>query len=145
MISFILPYSQMAALIVLPPLGNMTVPFRRDWVEHHARQQPLSQHAPCVPYGKMAARTLVQYVVLRGDLRCEPLSWPLGALVAQACHAALAVTHAYYDHPDTGTYLAQGGSMRTVVLEVRPGPGTEKDGRQRHIRMPPFDGRGLLR
>ncbi|XP_015264483.1 PREDICTED: putative peptidyl-tRNA hydrolase PTRHD1 [Gekko japonicus] len=37
---------------------------------------------------------------------------------AQACHAALAVTHAYYDHPDTGTYLAQGGSMRTVVLEA---------------------------
>ncbi|KAL8185002.1 UNVERIFIED_CONTAM: peptidyl-tRNA hydrolase domain-containing protein 1 [Gekko kuhli] len=66
----------------------------------------------------MAARALVQYVVLRGDLLREPLSWPLGALVAQACHAALAVTHAYYDHPDTSTYLAQGGSMRTVVLEA---------------------------
>uniref|UniRef100_A0A8C4W0K7 peptidyl-tRNA hydrolase n=1 Tax=Gopherus evgoodei TaxID=1825980 RepID=A0A8C4W0K7_9SAUR len=48
----------------------------------------------------------------------EPLSWPLGALVAQACHAALAVVHAYYGQADTGAYLAEGGSMRTVVLEA---------------------------
>ncbi|CAI5771503.1 putative peptidyl-tRNA hydrolase PTRHD1 [Podarcis lilfordi] len=66
----------------------------------------------------MAARALVQYVVLRGDLRREPFSWPLGASVAQACHAALAVVHAHYHHPDTAAYLAQGGSMRTVVLEA---------------------------
>uniref|UniRef100_A0A8C3SE45 peptidyl-tRNA hydrolase n=1 Tax=Chelydra serpentina TaxID=8475 RepID=A0A8C3SE45_CHESE len=65
-----------------------------------------------------SARRLVQYVVLRGDLQQEPLSWPLGALVAQACHAALAVAHAHYGHADTGAYLAEGGSMRTVVLEV---------------------------
>ncbi|XP_060106287.1 putative peptidyl-tRNA hydrolase PTRHD1 [Heteronotia binoei] len=112
---FLYPYSKMAAFIVSP--------FRtviRQWpsVGRRTTQQPLSQHALCTPYDKMAVRALVQYVVLRGDLRCEPLSWPLGALVAQACHAALAVTHAYYDHPDTGTYLAQGGSMRTVVLEA---------------------------
>lgn len=65
-----------------------------------------------------AARSLVQYVVLRGDLSREPFSWPLGASVAQACHAALAVVHAYYEHPDTAAYLVQDGSMRTVVLEV---------------------------
>ncbi|KAG6927800.1 peptidyl-tRNA hydrolase domain containing 1 [Chelydra serpentina] len=65
-----------------------------------------------------SARRLVQYVVLRGDLQQEPLSWPLGALVAQACHAALAVAHAHYGHADTGVYLAEGGSMRTVVLEA---------------------------
>ncbi|XP_026571737.1 putative peptidyl-tRNA hydrolase PTRHD1 [Pseudonaja textilis] len=63
-------------------------------------------------------RSLVQYVVLRGDLLREPFSWPLGASVAQACHAALAVVHAYYEHPDTVDYLAQDGSMRTVVLEA---------------------------
>ncbi|KAG8122994.1 hypothetical protein E2320_018592 [Naja naja] len=39
----------------------------------------------------VARRSLVQYVVLRGDLLREPFSWPLGASVAQACHAALAV------------------------------------------------------
>uniref|UniRef100_A0A8D0L2Z4 peptidyl-tRNA hydrolase n=1 Tax=Sphenodon punctatus TaxID=8508 RepID=A0A8D0L2Z4_SPHPU len=68
--------------------------------------------------GRGGARLLVQYVVLRGDLQREPLSWPLGALVAQACHAALAAVHAHGEHPDTGAYLAQRGSMRTVVLEA---------------------------
>ncbi|XP_067150565.1 putative peptidyl-tRNA hydrolase PTRHD1 [Apteryx mantelli] len=61
---------------------------------------------------------LVQYVVLRGDLCRAPLSWPLGALVAQGCHAALAAAHAHRDHPDTRAYLAAGGAMRTVVLEA---------------------------
>ncbi|NXP05860.1 PTRD1 hydrolase, partial [Thinocorus orbignyianus] len=73
------------------------------------------------PYGNMAASgasaaaALVQYVVLRGDLA---RSWPLGAAVAQACHAALAAVHRYRQHPDTGAYLEMGGAMRTVVLEA---------------------------
>ncbi|XP_062370552.1 putative peptidyl-tRNA hydrolase PTRHD1 [Cinclus cinclus] len=68
----------------------------------------------------MAAPTeaLVQYVVLRGDLARPPLSWPLGAVVAQGCHAALAAVHAYREHPDTSAYLEQGDAMRTVVLEA---------------------------
>ncbi|NWH88232.1 PTRD1 hydrolase, partial [Aegithalos caudatus] len=70
-----------------------------------------------LPYNAMAA-ALVQYVVLRGDLARPPLSWPLGALVAQGCHAALAAVHAYREHPDTGAYLEQGAAMRTVVLEA---------------------------
>lgn len=60
----------------------------------------------------------MQYVVLRGDLQREPLSWPLGAVVAQACHAALAAVHAHYGHADTGAYLAEAGRMRTVVLQA---------------------------
>ncbi|NXO67245.1 PTRD1 hydrolase, partial [Phainopepla nitens] len=47
-----------------------------------------------------------------------PRSGPLGALVAQGCHAALAAVHGYREHPDTGAYLQQGGAMRTVVLEA---------------------------
>ncbi|NXD46453.1 PTRD1 hydrolase, partial [Copsychus sechellarum] len=76
--------------------------------------------ARAVPYGKMAAATagLVQYVVLRGDLARPPRSWPLGAVVAQGCHAALAAVHGYREHPDTGAYLEQGDAMRTVVLEA---------------------------
>ncbi|XP_056371635.1 putative peptidyl-tRNA hydrolase PTRHD1 [Oenanthe melanoleuca] len=68
----------------------------------------------------MAAATagLVQYVVLRGDLARPPRSWPLGAVVAQGCHAALAAIHGYREHPDTGAYLEQGDAMRTVVLEA---------------------------
>ncbi|NWH98605.1 PTRD1 hydrolase, partial [Tichodroma muraria] len=78
---------------------------------------PLSLPAArAVPYGNMA--TLVQYVVLRGDLARPPRSWPLGAVVAQGCHAALAAVHGYREHPDTGAYLEQGGAMRTVVLEA---------------------------
>ncbi|KAM6139612.1 putative peptidyl-tRNA hydrolase PTRHD1 [Phoenicopterus ruber ruber] len=78
-----------------------------------------------VPYGSMAApgaaaaaAALVQYVVLRGDLGRPPRSWPLGAVVAQGCHAALAAAHAHRQHPDTRAYLELGGAMRTVVLEA---------------------------
>ncbi|XP_061846857.1 putative peptidyl-tRNA hydrolase PTRHD1 [Colius striatus] len=65
-----------------------------------------------------AAAALVQYVVLRGDLARPPQSWPLGAVVAQGCHAVLAAAHAHRQHPDTRAYLELGGTMRTVVLEV---------------------------
>ncbi|XP_068867981.1 putative peptidyl-tRNA hydrolase PTRHD1 [Aphelocoma coerulescens] len=65
-----------------------------------------------------APAALVQYVVLRGDLARPPRSWPLGAVVAQGCHAALAAAHAYRERPDTAAYLEQGGAMRTVVLEA---------------------------
>ncbi|NWU69630.1 PTRD1 hydrolase, partial [Pterocles burchelli] len=75
-----------------------------------------------VPYGSMAApgaaAALVQYVVLRGDLARPPRSWPLGAVVAQGCHAALAAAFAHRQHPDTRAYLEMGGAMRTVVLEA---------------------------
>ncbi|XP_071276139.1 putative peptidyl-tRNA hydrolase PTRHD1 [Agelaius tricolor] len=64
------------------------------------------------------AAALVQYVVLRGDLVRPPHSWPLGAVVAQGCHAALAAVHGYREHPDTGAYLEQGDAMTTVVLEA---------------------------
>ncbi|NWY93647.1 PTRD1 hydrolase, partial [Loxia curvirostra] len=78
---------------------------------------PLLPAARAVPYGNMAA-ALVQYVVLRGDLARPPRSWPLGAVVAQGCHAALAAVHGYREHPDTGAYLEQGDAMTTVVLEA---------------------------
>ncbi|KAM6324019.1 putative peptidyl-tRNA hydrolase PTRHD1 [Aegotheles albertisi] len=65
-----------------------------------------------------AAAALVQYVVLRGDLARPPRSWPLGAVVAQGCHAALGAAHAHRQHPDTRAYLEMGGAMRTVVLEA---------------------------
>ncbi|NXN92958.1 PTRD1 hydrolase, partial [Rhinopomastus cyanomelas] len=74
--------------------------------------------ACAAPYGNMAApgaAALVQYVVMRGDLA---RSWPLGAVVAQGCHAALAAAAAHDQHPDTRQYLALGGAMRTVVLEA---------------------------
>lgn len=62
---------------------------------------------------------LVQYLVLRKDLSLAPFSWPAGALVAQACHAATAALHLHRDHPHTEAYLRELGRMRKVVLEVR--------------------------
>ncbi|XP_060025726.1 adenylate cyclase type 3 isoform X8 [Lagenorhynchus albirostris] len=73
--------------------------------------------------GKMAAagaepQILVQYLVLRKDLSQAPFSWPAGALVAQACHAATAALHIHRDHPHTAAYLRELGRMRKVVLEA---------------------------
>ncbi|XP_004582695.2 putative peptidyl-tRNA hydrolase PTRHD1 [Ochotona princeps] len=72
---------------------------------------------------KMAAsgaepQVLIQYVVLRKDLSQAPLSWPAGALVAQACHAATAALHVHREHPHTVAYLQELGRMRKVVLEA---------------------------
>ncbi|XP_049981842.1 putative peptidyl-tRNA hydrolase PTRHD1 [Alexandromys fortis] len=61
---------------------------------------------------------LVQYLVLRKDLSQAPFSWPTGALVAQACHAATAALHLHREHPHTVSYLRELGRMRKVVLEA---------------------------
>lgn len=61
---------------------------------------------------------LVQYIVVRSDLVHE-LSWPLGAVIAQACHAATAAVHLHYGDPDTQRYLSELDSMHKVVLGVR--------------------------
>lgn len=60
---------------------------------------------------------IVQYVVVRGDLT-RTMRWPLGAVVAQACHACTAVIHLSYNDVDTQAYLADLDNMHKVVLEV---------------------------
>lgn len=60
---------------------------------------------------------LVQYVVVRSDL-VHKLSWPLGAVITQACHAATAAIHLHYADGDTQRYLAELDSMHKVVLGV---------------------------
>ena len=45
---------------------------------------------------RIVSMTLVQYVVVRGDL-LRKLGWPVGAVIAQACHACTAATHAFRD------------------------------------------------
>lgn len=52
-----------------------------------------------------AADPVVQYVVLRKDLWAEQ-KWPLGSLVAQACHASTAAMWLYKDDTVTAAYLA---------------------------------------
>lgn len=58
---------------------------------------------------------LVQYVVVRSDL-IHKLSWPLGAVITQACHAATAAIHLHYGDPETQQYLSELDSMHKVVL-----------------------------
>lgn len=60
---------------------------------------------------------IVQYVVVRADLIKE-LSWPVGAVIAQACHAATAVTHLFYEDEHTQKYLEDLDNMHKVVLGV---------------------------
>ncbi|KAM9496163.1 putative peptidyl-tRNA hydrolase PTRHD1 [Clarias gariepinus] len=63
------------------------------------------------------SKRLVQYVVVRSDL-INTLSWPLGAVITQACHAATAAIHLHYSDPDTQEYLAELDTMHKVVLQA---------------------------
>ncbi|KAL2738533.1 putative peptidyl-tRNA hydrolase PTRHD1 [Vespula maculifrons] len=65
----------------------------------------------------MQMSALVQYVVIRGDLS-KTMGWPMGAIVAQACHACTAVIHLFYNDSNTQAYLADLDSMHKVVLEA---------------------------
>lgn len=60
---------------------------------------------------------IIQYVVVRGDL-ARTMGWPLGAVIAQACHACTAVIHLSYNDAHTQAYLADLDNMHKVVLEV---------------------------
>ncbi|XP_060763697.1 putative peptidyl-tRNA hydrolase PTRHD1 [Neoarius graeffei] len=64
-----------------------------------------------------ACKRLVQYVVVRADL-IHALSWPLGAVITQACHASTAAIHLHYSDPDTQEYLAALDTMHKVVLQA---------------------------
>lgn len=56
---------------------------------------------------------IVQYIVLRKDL-----NWPLGALIAQSCHAATSAMHLFSSDDVTQAYLSDLNNMHKVVLGV---------------------------
>ncbi|KMZ03150.1 putative peptidyl-tRNA hydrolase PTRHD1 [Drosophila simulans] len=62
--------------------------------------------------------SIVQYIVVRSDLR-SALSWPLGAVIAQSCHATAAVIHLNSEDADTVAYLNDLDNMHKVVLEAK--------------------------
>ncbi len=64
------------------------------------------------------ASNIVQYVVVRGDL-VKSLKWPLGAVIAQACHAATAVIHLHREDEAVQKYLGDLDNMHKVVLEAK--------------------------
>lgn len=49
---------------------------------------------------------IVQWVVLRRDLWTD-IGWPLGPVIAQACHASSAAMFTHLDDPVTQQYIAQ--------------------------------------
>ncbi|EDW28051.1 GL27294 [Drosophila persimilis] len=61
---------------------------------------------------------IVQYVVVRSDLR-SALNWPLGAIIAQCCHATAAVMHLNAEDAETVAYLKDLDNMHKVVLQAK--------------------------
>lgn len=62
----------------------------------------------------------MQWVVLRRDL-WQDLGWPLGAVVAQACHASTAAVFTHLSDELTQQYIHQDNidHMHKVVLEIK--------------------------
>lgn len=60
---------------------------------------------------------IVQYILVRRDLLSH-LEWPVGAVIAQACHASSAAIHLFYDDSVTQAYLKDLDNMHKVILEV---------------------------
>ena len=65
----------------------------------------------------------MQIIVVRRDL-VSAMNWPMGSVIAQACHACVAVVHEHRDDADVAAYLAAGNldAMRKVVKEVKGEP-----------------------
>jgi peptidyl-tRNA hydrolase len=66
----------------------------------------------------MAAKVLIQYIVVRGDLMAS-LNWPMGAVIAQACHASSAAIHLHLEDQHVKEYMKHIDSMHKVVLQVK--------------------------
>ena len=62
--------------------------------------------------------TLVQFVIVRRDL-LRTMNWPIGSVIAQACHACLAVTWDHRDDPDVVEYLQATDAMHKVIKECK--------------------------
>ena len=64
---------------------------------------------------------IVQYIALRGDL-LKVMKWPLGAVVAQACHASIAAIVSHGEEESVKAYIHKDNmnSMHKVVVEVGP-------------------------
>ena len=60
---------------------------------------------------------ILQYIIIRNDL-LKIMEWPIGAVIAQSCHACTAVIHLFYNDKFTQEYLSDLNNMRKVVLEV---------------------------
>lgn len=60
---------------------------------------------------------IVQYIIVRVDLS-KSLQWPIGAVIAQCCHATTAICNETINDPETKEYFDDMDNMHKVVLEV---------------------------
>nr|CDS26323.1 peptidyl tRNA hydrolase PTRHD1 [Hymenolepis microstoma] len=65
----------------------------------------------------MSAQNLVQYIIIRTDLKAS-LSWSIGSVIAQACHASTAALHRYTETEETKAYVSDLDHMTKVILGV---------------------------
>lgn len=111
-----------AALLLLLPgvtrVRTLRTPPRANMSAAAASTTDAAASFAGVEAGKEAEDVVVQYVVLRRDL---VEAWPLGSVVAQGCHAAVAALWVHRDHPDTAAYCAPENldRMHKVTLEVK--------------------------
>ncbi|XP_077287389.1 putative peptidyl-tRNA hydrolase PTRHD1 isoform X1 [Arctopsyche grandis] len=68
---------------------------------------------------------IVQYILIRHDI-LKDMQWSIGAFVAQACHATVAIIHECADDPITKEYLSDVNNMHKVVLELPDGVALNK-------------------
>eukprot|EP00200_Dunaliella_tertiolecta_P016925 CAMPEP_0202420466 /NCGR_PEP_ID=MMETSP1128-20130828/49818_1 /ASSEMBLY_ACC=CAM_ASM_000463 /TAXON_ID=3047 /ORGANISM="Dunaliella tertiolecta, Strain CCMP1320" /LENGTH=762 /DNA_ID=CAMNT_0049028449 /DNA_START=42 /DNA_END=2331 /DNA_ORIENTATION=- len=110
---------------VLPPNQKLSKEERRKKRKEQQRedqQQQQQQQQQQEAEQQPAQPPLVQYIILRKDL-WTALKWPLGSIVAQACHASTAALHMGLKAADahTATYCSDANidSMHKVVLEIK--------------------------
>ncbi len=60
---------------------------------------------------------IVQYIIVRGDL-AKTLQWPIGAVIAQCCHATTAICNETVNDAETKEYFSDMDNLHKVVLEV---------------------------
>lgn len=88
--------------------GSTTRRVRRCMSASHARTSSTSatsSNTGPAAVSASAANDLVQYIVLRKDL-WNSLQWPLGSIIAQACHASTAALWLSKDDDATLSYCA---------------------------------------
>ncbi len=91
-------------------------PRRSGSVSHSAGMAAIDADAKSTEPA-VVQEALIQYVVLRKDLWTD-LNWPLGSVVAQACHAATAALWLSRNEAETQRYCAPGALEHMHKVEM---------------------------
>ena len=69
--------------------------FQENFIQIHKFNKDPRYEYHCLSLYVAEMGTIVQYILVRGDLLLRE-GWPVGAVLAQACHAATAAIHLHY-------------------------------------------------